>query len=608
MADSRIKEAVKAKEKPTLHGENPYDLDRLAQTWGEVLRLSGDLARAIAQKSETAAALDPTLDPFNLHDAYVALLDQMSQQPEKLTQAQFALWRNYVSLWDRTLQRMSGGDAPDVIETDPNDRRFKADAWHQDALFGFIRQSYLLTAEWIMQMVEQNTANLEPEAARKLQFFTKQFVDALSPTNFALTNPEVLQATVESGGENLVRGMKNLLEDVKSGHMRMTDERAFKLGENIAATPGKVIFRNKLIELIHYAPAHSQTFAAPLLIVPPWINKYYILDLRPDNSFVKWALEQGHAVFMVSWVNPDAKLKDVEFADYMHEGILAALDAIEKQTGCAQTNVIGYCIGGTLLAMTLAWMKTKNQIRRIASATFLTTLIDFEQSGDLKLFVDERQLAHLHQRMEKLGFMDADALKATFNMLRANDLIWSFVINNYLMGREPFPFDLLYWNSDSTNLPAKMHEFYLRHMYIENQLKTPGALTFAGVKMDIGTIDTSAYFLSTRDDHIAPWKGTYAGAQLFKSDVTFTLAASGHIAGIVNPPVANKYCFWTSKDHRVAPDKWFEGAAQKLGSWWPHWQNWVEKFSGQKIPALDPAQGPLKVLAGAPGIYARKKS
>lgn len=587
---------------------NPYDLDALARTWGEMLRVSGEVARTMAEKTESRLRAGTPVDPFNLREAWLGLLDNMMQRPDEMTEAQLDLWRNYMALWDATLVKMSGGAAPDLVEPDPADRRFRADAWHKDALFGFIRQSYLLTARWILQMVDSNSSGMDAATAKKLKFFTRQYIDALSPTNFAITNPEVLKATMESGGQNLVRGMKNLLEDLRRGHMSMTDEKAFKMGENIAATKGHVIFRNRMMELIHYTPAGGETYKRPLLVVPPWINKYYILDLRPDNSFVRWCLAQGHAVFMVSWANPDASLKDVGFEHYMKEGILAALDAIKKQTGEASANVVGYCIGGTVLAMTLAWLKAKKQSARIKSATFLTTLLDFEQAGDLKLFVDEEQLAVLHERMAKQGFMDAEALKTTFNMLRANDLIWSFVVNNYLLGREPFPFDLLYWNSDSTNLPAHMHEFYLRHLYLRNELSKPGKLSIGGVKMDLGTIDTPAFFLSAREDHIAPWKATYAGAKLLGGPVTFTLAASGHIAGVVNHPDAGKYSHWTAKKLPKKPEKWLETAKQADGSWWPEWAEWLKSFAGGKVKAIDPAKGALPPLAAAPGPYVAKKA
>jgi len=599
-----------AESENTPQPENPYDLDRMAQRWSEMMRVSGDIAAALAEKTEKQQAswADAPIDPFNLRDGWMAMLENVFQQPEKLTEAQLDLWGKYMTLWDSTMVRMTGGQSADVIETDPADRRFKAPAWKQDATFGFIRQSYLLMSRWLMQMVEQNSNALDQKTAKKLQFFTRQFVDALSPTNFAITNPEVLQATIETGGQNLIRGMKNLLADIKRGQMTMTDENAFKLGENIATAKGQVVYRNKMMELIHYAPAGKTTFKTPLLIVPPWINKFYILDLRADNSFVRWCTEQGHAVFMVSWVNPDASLKDVGFEDYMQDGILAALDAIKEQTGEPDANIIGYCIGGTVLTMTLSWLKAKKKTGRVKSATFFTTLIDFENAGDLKLFVDEQQLEHISDRMAKQGFMDAEGLRVTFNMLRANDLIWSFVVSNYLMGREPFPFDLLYWNSDSTNLPAHMHEFYLRHLYLKNELAKPNTLTIAGVKMDVGTIDTPAYFLSTREDHIAPWKATYAGAKLFSGPVKFTLAASGHIAGVANHPGAKKYCFWTADKMPDKPDAWLEKAKQADGSWWPHWQEWLKAYTGPQVPAIDPEKGPLKPLAAAPGTYVRTKA
>lgn len=587
---------------------NPYDLDKLAFTWGEMLTMSGELMREMAEKAKTNPVAETPMDPFNLRDAMMSLFDRMLQQPEKLTEAQFALWRNYLTLWDSTLTKMTGGEAKDIIEAEPGDRRFKAEEWHKDAMFGFIRQSYLLTAKWLQQLVEQNSGGLDPKAAKKLQFFTRQFVDALSPTNFAVTNPEVLKATLNTGGQNLVKGMRNLLEDLRRGHIAMTNEDAFRLGENIATTKGQTVFRNRMMELIHYTPAGTTTYETPLLVVAPWINKYYILDLRPDNSFVKWCVDQGHSVFMVSWANPDATLRDVGFEDYMKEGILAAIDAIQKQTGAKSANVVGYCIGGTLLTMTLAWLKAKKQDARIKSATFLTTLIDFENAGDLKLFVDEEQISVLRTKMSKQGFLDAETMKVTFSMLRANDLIWSFVVNNYLLGREPFPFDLLYWNSDSTNLPAKMHEYYLRHMYLENDLAKPCKLNVGGAKLDVGTITTPAFFLSTKDDHIAPWKATYAGAQMFAGPVHFTLAASGHIAGVVNHPGSQKYNYWSYDKLPKKPDAWLEKANPAQGSWWPHWQQWLEGFAGKKVKAVDPAKGPLKPLCPAPGVYVKVKA
>lgn len=575
------------------------------------MRLGGDLARTLAEKSETTDWARIGADPFNLHGAWVAMVDHMLAHPDQMTAAQFDLWRKYIGVWNQALTRLSGGNAPDIVAADPTDRRFRAEAWHRDAIFAFIRQTYLLTARWIMGQVDVNAAALEPEAARKLQFFTRNFIDALSPANFAWTNPEVVRETLESGGQNLVRGLKNLVDDMKRGALRTTDEKAFKVGENLATTKGQVVFRNRLMELIQYAPTTKQVAKTPLLIVPPWINKYYILDLRPDNSFVKWAVDQGQTVFMVSWVNPDQSLGNLGFDDYMLEGILAALDAVESRTGEKQTNVIGYCIGGTLLAMTLSYLKKKKKAGRVASATFFTTLLDFADSGDLKLFVDEEQLRLLRERMHRHGFLDAETLKATFSLLRANDMIWSFVVNNYLMGREPFPFDLLYWNADSTNLPARMHEYYLRHMYLRNDLRTPGKLEFAGSKIDLGRIDTPAYFLSAREDHIAPWKATYAGTQLLGGPSTFVLAASGHIAGVVNHPAAKKYCYWTGRNatgNATTPDAYIKDAKQHEGSWWPHWRAWLKQYEGPPVAARDPAKGKPKPLCPAPGTYVLKKA
>lgn len=590
---------------------DPFDLNHMAKTWGDMLRVSTDMARMVAEKNERGDWQPINLDPFNISGAYADALNHMMQQPEKLTESQFELWRMYRSLWDSALVKMTGGQAADLIGPDKTDKRFKSEAWTRDAVFSFIRQSYLVTSQWLMNTVAENSEGMDQSAARKLAFFTKQYIDALSPTNFALTNPDVIKATIESGGQNLVRGMKNLLEDVQRGQgtpfIRMTDENAFKVGENVATTKGNVIFRNKMMELIHYTPAGKTTFAAPLLIVPPWINKYYILDLKEQNSFVKWAVDQGHAVFMISWVNPDASMRDTSFDDYLQDGVIAALDAIKKQTGQPSVNAVGYCIGGTLLTMTLAYLKAKKQSARIQSATFLTTLIDFENAGDLKLFVDPEQLEALTARMAETGVLEGNAMKVTFNMLRANDLIWTFVVNNYLLGREPFPFDLLYWNSDSTNLPAAMHAFYLRHMYINNDLAIPGGVSVCDVPVDVSTIDTPAYFLSTREDHIAPWQATFAGANLLSGPVTFTLAASGHIAGVVNPPSANKYCFWSAPEKSADPDAWLLSAKEQAGSWWPHWQKWLEKQGDEQVTAINPAKGPLKSLAPAPGTYVKKR-
>jgi polyhydroxyalkanoate synthase len=426
-----------------------------------------------------------------------------------------------------------------------------------------------------------------------------------------MTNPEVLRETMESNGENLVRGLRNLLDDMESGEgrlkIRMTDPDAFEVGGNLATTPGKVIYQNDLMQLLQFDPMTDEVCRRPLLIVPPWINKYYILDLQENNSFIRWATEQGHTVFCVSWVNPDAALAAKTFEDYMTEGMLAALDAIELATGEGKVNVIGYCLGGTLLSCTLAYLAAKDD-HRIATATYFVALTDFAEPGELGIFIDDAQLAVLEERMNERGYLEGAEMATTFNMLRANDLIWSFVVNNYLMGKDPFPFDLLYWNSDSTRMPAAMHGFYLRKMYVENKLVEPGGITLAGVPIDLRKIRTPTFMLSTREDHIAPWASTYAAVNLYAGPVTFTLAASGHIAGVINPPSSGKYAYWTNPRRPKSPDSWLAGATEHKGSWWPEWAKWIAKKNRARVPARKPGDGKLKPVEDAPGSYVKARA
>src|SRR6202012_2558316 len=482
------------------------------------------------------------------------------------------------------------------------DRRFKDAAWQESTLFDYIKQSYLLTARWLQATVKQ-VDGLDDHTARKIDFYTRQFVDAMAPSNFVLTNPEVLRATIDSGGENLVNGLKHVLEDLERGKgklmIRMTDFEAFKVGGNIAVTPGKVVYQNDLMQLIQYVPTTEKAHRRPLLIIPPWINKYYILDLRPDNSFVKGAESQGHTVFVISWVNPNEQLARKTFEDYMLEGPLAALDAMEAATGEREANVIGYCLGGTLLASPLAYMAVKGD-DRFKRATYFVTMTDFSEAGGRSVFIDEEQLTSLEERMKEHGFLEGSDMATTFNMLRANDLIWSFVVNNYLLGNDPFPFDLLYWNADSTRMPARMHSFYLRKMYQENLLSKPGGIELAGVPIDLRKIKVPAYFLSTREDHIAPWKSTYKGTQSLGGSKRFVLAASGHIAGVVNPPEGGKYSHWINEALPPDPDDWFKGATEIAGSWWPDWHRWVSAQAKEHVPARVPGDGKLKPIEDAP--------
>jgi polyhydroxyalkanoate synthase len=439
-------------------------------------------------------------------------------------------------------------------------------------------------------------------------FFTRMYAEALAPPNFVMTNPQVLRETLSTGGENLLRGLNNLLGDIEKGdgqlRISMTDEKAFQLGKNVATTPGKVVFQTELMQLLQYQPATPEVYRRPLLIIPPWINKYYILDLRAKNSFIKWAVDRGHTVFVVSWVNPDRSLADKGFDDYMLEGSIAALDAVVRATGEPKVNVIGYCLGGTLLGTTLAYLAAKGR-EQVACATFFASLLDFSQPGELGVFVDEEQVANLEKKMNERGYLEGSEMASTFNLLRANDLVWSFVINNYLMGKDPFPFDLLYWNSDSTRMPAKMHSFYLRNMYIKNLLSVPGGIELDRVPIDLGKVKLAAYFISTVEDHIAPWKTTYKGAKYLGGPVRFVLGASGHVAGIVNPPAASKYHYWTNEALPSTPEQWLEAAEQHPGSWWNNWQAWIEqKNGGEKVPARVPGDHELKVIEDAPGSYA----
>ena len=568
-------------------------------------RIVADFLKRQAEAGPEGAKSGP--DPMHIGSAFMEMTTRLMANPSRLVQAQLGFWQDYLTLWQNTTRRFWGDEVKPIIDEDPKDRRFKDEAWRENEVFDFIRQSYLLSARYFTN-VAHAAEDLDPKTAQKVDFYTRQFVDAMSPSNFLMTNPEVLRRTAETGGENLLRGLQNLLSDLERGkgklRIRMTDESKFRIGENIAVSPGKVVFQNDLMQLIQYAPATEKVLKRPLLIVPPWINKFYILDLRPKNSFVRWAVSQGHTVFMVSWVNPEERLAEKTFEDYMSEGVYAALDAIQEATGEKAVNAIGYCLGGTLLASALAHMAAKRDTR-IKSATFFTTMLDFAEAGELSVFIDEEQLQSLEERMSKRGYLEGSEMATTFNMLRSNDLIWSFVVQNYLLGQEPFPFDLLYWNNDSTRMPAAMHSFYLRHMYQANDLVKPGGITLGGVPLDLRKIKVPAYFLSTREDHIAPWKSTYRGTQLLSGPMRFVLAASGHIAGVANPPEAGKYSHWISNSLPAEPEQWLSSATELSGSWWPDWQRWVTGLDKAQVPARDPATGGLPVLEDAPGSYVK---
>ncbi len=586
---------------------NPLnDLAGTSEQLADLAQRSGRLVEDFLRRQQ-AGGHQIDLDPMGVSQAFQTLAAQMLADPGRLMQAQLQAWQSYAELWQSSGRRMLGMDADAVVEPRADDRRFIDEAWTKDPLFDFIKQSYLIAANTINETVV-DTQGVDEKSAQKVAFYTNEFVNAMAPGNFALTNPQVLAETRASGGQNLLDGLSNLLSDLERGQgelrIKMTDPDAFELGKNIALTPAKVVFQNALMQLLQYEPTTTQVHRRPLLIVPPWINKYYILDLRPKNSFIRWAVEQGHTVFVISWVNPDEKLAHKGFDDYLFEGPLAALQAIEAATGEREVNAIGYCLGGTLLAATLAYMKAKKD-KRITSATFFVSMIDFAEPGDLGVFIDEKRVSQLEAVMAERGYLEGKSMANTFNMLRSNDLIWWFVINNYLLGKEPFPFDLLYWNSDSTRLPAAMHSFYLRKMYLENVFKEKGGITVDGVPIDVGAIKVPSIFVSTREDHIAPWKSTYAGAQLFAGPVTFLLGMSGHIAGIVNPPAAEKYGYWVSEEMPAQAQQWLAQAQEHAGSWWPHWDGWLRQYAAEEVPARQPGDGALDVIEDAPGAYVK---
>ena len=586
-----------------------YDPERFAEN---MAKLSDYWQQLVQKCMEQGIATDGSglVGPASALSAYTEFMQELLSDPARLMEMQMNFYKDYMALIENTTARFLGKKEEPLIEPGKGDKRFRDAAWQESLLFDFIKQSYLLTSRW-MQKAATNVDGLDKKVAEQIDFYTRQFADALSPSNFPLTNPEVLRATLETNGENLAKGLKNLLEDVEESKEMFTiqtaDKQAFEVGKNLAATKGKVIYQNDLMQLIQYAPTTKTVYKTPLLIIAPWINKYYILDMQEKNSFVKWLVDQGHTVFITSWVNPDKELADKSFEDYMKQGPLEAIEAIEKATGEKEINIIGYCLGGTLLAATLAWLKAKKQHTSVQSATFLTTLIDFEKPGEIAVFIDEQQLDVMEKQMKEKGYFSGREMMTVFSMLRANDMIWNFVVNNYLLGKEPFPFDLLYWNSDATHLPAAMHVYYLRNMYQKNLLKKPGGLTLCGAKIDITTIETPSYFLSTKEDHIAPWQATYAATQIFKGPVRFVLSASGHVAGVVNPPANEKYCYWTNSKNPKKAEEWLKSAKEKQYSWWEDWNKWMgeSKFADGKIPARTPGDGKLKPIEDAPGSYVK---
>lgn len=563
------------------------------------------IAEAALSQADRPAALSP--DPFNVAPAMTSVMTSLAARPEKLFQAQADLFGRYMDLWSTTARRAMGEEVAPAPSTD---KRFRDAAWSENPVFDVMRQSYLVTSDWMNGLVS-SVEDVDPRVKRRAEFFTKLLTDAFSPSNFLASNPAALRAMTDSGGESLVKGMQNFAADLERGNGKLKISQAdygqFTVGENVATAPGQVVWRDELFELIQFDAATDTQHAIPLLIFPPWINKFYIMDLQPANSLIRWLSAQGFTVFVCSWVNPDKDKAEFGFDEYLQKGIYRAVEKTLEQSGSDRVNTVGYCIGGTLLGAALAHMAA-NKDARVASATFFAAQHDFAEAGDLLLFTDEHWLAEVEQQMDAAGgVLPGSAMAETFNALRANDLIWSFFVSNYLMGKAPAAFDLLFWNADQTRMPKRLHLDYLRQMYGKNAL-SKGEFEIGGQRIDLSKVTIPLYFQASREDHIAPMNSVYRSAKLFGGPVTYTLAGSGHIAGVINPPSANKYQHWTNPALPETLAEWQAKAEQHPGSWWNHWSAWLSQKSGDQIPARDPKTGPLKPIEPAPGAYVKVKS
>jgi polyhydroxyalkanoate synthase len=587
------------------------DPEAFAYNLARFVEGAGKAASAFLKfREEGKAEIDLAYKYSEIVKTLAKLGEYWLSEPERAAEAQHRLLTGYVELWSSTLKRMMGEPAKPVVEPDPRDRRFKDPEWSENQFFDFIKQIYLITSCWADEMVEK-ADKLDIHTRHKAAFYVRQISNSLAPSNFVFTNPEIIRETFNSNAENLVHGMRLLAEDIEAGggnlKIRQSDPNAFRVGENIATTPGKVIYQNDLCQLIQYGAKTDTVLKRPLLIIPPWINKFYVFDLNPAKSFIRWAVEQGHTVFVISWVNPDERQAQKSFEHYMREGIFAPLDAIEKVTGKVGVNVLGYCIGGTLLAVALAHAAATGE-QQIASATLVAAQVDFRYAGDLKVFVDEEQIADLERRMNARGYLDGNEMAKAFNLLRSNDLLWPYVIGNYFKGKSPPPFDLLHWNSDTTRMPAANHAFYLRNCYLNNRL-TEGTMELAGVRLDLKRVKIPIYDLATRDDHIAPPRSAFYGGSFFGGKVTFVLSGSGHISGVINPPANEKYQYWTGPAPKGDTyDKWLEKAKEHPGSWWPHWHKWIEALDKSRVKARKIGGRRLKPIEDAPGSYVRVRS
>ncbi|MER9724399.1 MULTISPECIES: class I poly(R)-hydroxyalkanoic acid synthase [unclassified Mesorhizobium] len=584
------------------------DPERFALNMARMVEQAGKAASAWAEPRKKGEVRDHVAEPVvDMVKTLSKLSEYWLADPQRALEAQTRLFAGYMTVWGNAIQKVSpNAEAPeDAVKPERGDKRFQDPEWGRNAFFDFLKQAYLVTSRWAADLVE-HAEGLDDHTRHKASFYVKQVSNAISPSNFILTNPELFRETVASNGENLVRGMKMLAEDIAAGKgdlkLRQADYSPFEIGKNVATSPGKVVGRSDVAEIIQYDPTTETVLKRPLLICPPWINKFYILDLNPQKSFIRWAIEQGHTVFVISWINPDERHGAKGWEAYIGEGLQYGLDTIEKATGEKEVNAIGYCVGGTLLAAALALLAQEGD-NRIKSATFFTTQVDFTHAGDLKVFVDEDQVAAVEKSMNEKGYLDGTKMATAFNMLRSGDLIWPYVINNYMRGKDPLPFDLLYWNADSTRMAAANHSFYLRNCYLENNL-TRGVMELAGRTLSLADVTIPVYNLASKEDHIAPALSVFLGSQYFGGDVEFVMAGSGHIAGVVNPPAAKKYQYWTGGKPTGDFDQWLACAVEHPGSWWTHWQHWIETQDDTLVPARKPGKH-MKTLGDAPGTYVK---
>ncbi len=600
-------DALAPRPNPNLEKFVQLDIEAIADNMAQLVDQGRKaLAAAIGGVNPDEARSELAANVADATKTLGAVAEYWLSKPDRAAVAQADLYKGLSEIWRQTLRRYGGEDVAPIVPSDHADKRFSGPEWNENPFFDWLRQSYLLASRWAGDMVE-GAEGLDPQTKARAVFYTRLISSAISPSNFVPTNPELLRATIDARGENLVRGLKMLAEDISAGggvlKIRQSADQKFELGVDMANTPGKVIWRNDVMELIQYEPATAEVYARPLLITPPWINKFYVLDLNPEKSFVRWAVEQGFTVFIISWVNPDETKAAKGFEAYMHEGVLTALDVIEKATGERKVTAAGYCVGGTLLALTLAYMAATGD-DRIDSVTLFATQVDFSDAGDLQIFVDEARLAALDESMARTGYLEGYKMANAFNMLRPNELIWNYVVNNYMKGVEPAAFDLLYWNSDSTRIPRANHSFYLRSCYLENRLAR-GEMVIDDVRLNLRQVKAPVFEIATREDHIAPAQSVFRGARFFGGDVTFVLGGSGHIAGIINPPSKDKYQYWTGGPPKGAFEDWIKNAKETKGSWWPHWLAWVTAQAPSKVPARQPGGGKLKIICDAPGEYVR---